>query len=1184
MTLWRLIRRSLQHHWRMHVAVMLGVAIATAVLTGALIVGDSVRGSLRYLALDRLQNVDLALVGDRYFRLVVASELAAQPEFSRHFSRAVAASLLPNVTVEPMQDGSTVSPTLRRSGDVLLVGSDDGFWSLRGAADANSPQRLPGDDEIVLNQPLANELGVDVGDRVVIRLPTANQVPADSPLGHKENRVRSVADLEIINILPATGLGRFRLRSSQQQPHNAYVSLETINRALDQNGKANALLVSTNESTDAGDPALPHALRKLLNLDLGDYGISLERVRREFGSEEASQTVADFFQITQDRLVLDDETASAVRTALKPHNPRELFTYLATSIERPGSNTDEASSIPYSTITAVDAETARELLRATNDDTEKLGDDEILLNSWAANNLGVRIGDRIVVRYFEPETTHDQPSEEQAEFRLKAIIPLTEPTVGYRRRRPAVFDSRPTVANDPEMTPRVEGVTDEESIANWDPPFPFDQSRVRTADDTYWQNHRTTPKAFISLAVGQKLWGSRFGHTTSFRVLTPPDAEDPTTFGDEIRSNIASQLREVEGSFVFTPVKARALTASSGTTPFEFLFLGFSMFLIASALMLVVLLFRLGLEVRANEFGILRAVGFGVQRLKKETLLETSVVAVVGAMVGAAMGVAYAWLMLAGLRTWWLDAIVTPFLELHFTPLSVLAGFLLGTLSGLAVVWASLRRLRNVPPRQLLHGTLTSPSPTDHKSAIRSNKTWLIVLLMVCAVGAAIAGIRLRGEAQAGAFFGCGALVLTAALLATMSWLRNLGHHRNSQSRLGLLSLSARAATRRPTRSALTTSLMAAACFLIIAISAFRLAPSSAGTGGFDWLLESGRPIHLDFGNAAARQRSFGPDAEKLTDVTILPLRVQEGDDASCRNLYRAARPRILGVSRQMIDYFDNHEGFVWSDSAAESDQQRANPWRLLRAGESWESNLRKLDTPMPVVLDKNTAMYSLRLYGGVGEEFTLDYERVGPVRFRVVGLVSNSILQGNLLVAEEELLARFRNVNGYRMFLAKTPSAPDEVAHLLEATFGDVGLDAKRTTTVLADLMAVQNTYLSTFQSLGALGLLLGVVGLAIAQTRNVLERRGEFALLQSVGFRRVRIGQLVLAENGVLMLLGLGIGVFAALITVLPHLVVGGAQIPWRSLGLSLLAVLAAGLIASLITVRAAAAAPLIAALRGD
>src|ERR1700729_532323 len=73
-----LVLRSLLYHWRGNIAVFLGVALGTAVLTGALLVGDSLRGSLRELAVDQLGWVDQALVANRFFRSQLAEEMPAR--------------------------------------------------------------------------------------------------------------------------------------------------------------------------------------------------------------------------------------------------------------------------------------------------------------------------------------------------------------------------------------------------------------------------------------------------------------------------------------------------------------------------------------------------------------------------------------------------------------------------------------------------------------------------------------------------------------------------------------------------------------------------------------------------------------------------------------------------------------------------------------------------------------------------------------------------------------------------------------------------------------------------------------------------------------------------------------------------------------------------------------------------
>jgi ABC-type antimicrobial peptide transport system permease subunit len=194
-------------------------------------------------------------------------------------------------------------------------------------------------------------------------------------------------------------------------------------------------------------------------------------------------------------------------------------------------------------------------------------------------------------------------------------------------------------------------------------------------------------------------------------------------------------------------------------------------------------------------------------------------------------------------------------------------------------------------------------------------------------------------------------------------------------------------------------------------------------------------------------------------------------------------------------------------------------------------------------------------------------------------------VLQGSLLVGEENFKQAFPRVSGYRYFLVKAPEGKQSaVVEALEDRLGDQGFDAVESATVLDGLLAVQNTYLSTFQTLGALGLLLGTFGLATVQLRNVLERRGELALMRAVGFRRARLALMVLTENVALLLGGLGTGVFCAALAVLPHFLTGGASPPWLDLAWMLGTVLAVGLLTGLLSVWATLQAPLVSALRGE
>jgi putative ABC transport system permease protein len=244
-------------------------------------------------------------------------------------------------------------------------------------------------------------------------------------------------------------------------------------------------------------------------------------------------------------------------------------------------------------------------------------------------------------------------------------------------------------------------------------------------------------------------------------------------------------------------------------------------------------------------------------------------------------------------------------------------------------------------------------------------------------------------------------------------------------------------------------------------------------------------------------------------------------------------------------------------------------------------------------VLDMSTAIYSLHL-SGVGARLTIRDAAGRRVTVEVVGLLNNSVLQGNLLVSETSFLQMFPDTGGYRFFLleeAKSGPAREalaggewDVPATLESALSEEGFDVVDAREQLAQFLAVQNTYLSTFQSLGALGLLLGTVGLAVVQLRSVLERRGELALMRAGGFGRGRLTRMVVWENAVLLLGGLAVGCIAAAVALIPQWAPHGASVPWGTLAILLGMIALVGVVAGWLTTRRALAAPIVPALRGD
>jgi ABC-type antimicrobial peptide transport system permease subunit len=1172
MTIWSYVGRTLWHYRRVNGAVALSVAAATAVLTGALLVGDSVRESLRQLTLDRLGRIDQVLVADRFFRQQLADELSQTPAYRQHFAPAVPVILFPHVTLERPQSGSTA-----RASEVLVAGCTPSFWQLGDPA--ARPRTLPAEGQIVLNEPLAAELQVAIGGEVILRLPKSNQVPADSPLANKSDRIRNVAGLKIVDIVPARSLGQFSLRPSQTGPRNAYVALETIQSALDVPGRVNTLLVAADAQRSA---AASETAQNALRPTFEDYGLHLKRVVRAFPDNNAQQArvIYDYFSLTTDRMVFSRETESAQQQVLTSWNGQGVFTYLVNSMAKIPVQGAPASEvrIPYSMVTAIDPSDGFPLQDLSGERIRSLEQDEIVLTQWAARDLAADVGDRLQLEFFAPETTHGQAVEHRAEFRVKAIAPLTEPAQPYRRNRAAQFQVAPALANDPDLTPAVKGVTDQETIDDWDAPFPFDYKRVRKVDEDYWANHRTTPKAFLSLAAGRALWNSRFGHSTSFRIPATTNLTE-----EIIKQRIAAALSAdpEAGGLAFIPLKQQQLRASQGTTPFDALFLALSFFIIAAALLLVALLFRLGVDQRATTLGTLSAIGFRRRRMAGLLLLEGGAVAAIGGLVGLAIGAGYAQLMLYGLRTWWLGAITSPFVQFHVSPRSLGVGYVAGVLICLLAIGWTVYAVRGVAVRRLLSGQMS-----DSVFGDRSGRWGRLAAGALFAVALALvfSATFLAGMAQAGAFVGGGAALLASTLVWLWSQLRRIGTAARDARRFHLTGLAWTNAARNPLRSAITVGLIATAVFLIVATSSFRLAPTDTGCGGFDLVGATSEPVFVDLNDPAARQELLADQAGALQGSTVFSLRLRSGDDASCNNLYQASQPRVLGVTPAFIAHFDQPETpFAWSATAARQSAKRSNPWRLLQPADKSAID----HAAIPAIVDMNTAFYSLKPPVTVGSVYEADYGSQ-RLRFRIVGLLENSLLQGAIIISAADFERVFPDVNGYRYFLVQSaPGQSASAAKALEDRLGDEGMDVVSAPEMLSQLLAVQNAYLSTFQSLGALGLLLGTFGVAAVQLRNVVERRKELALLQATGFNRRRLAVLVLGENVALLGCGLMVGVATALVAVLPHRVFGQAAIPsylLRDLGLMLVTVFLVGMFASLMTVSLAVRAPLLSALREE
>jgi putative ABC transport system permease protein len=1053
-----LLVRNLTWYWRTNLAVLLGVSTAVGVFGGALMVGDSVRSSLRDLVLARLGKADFIISRDGFFREELAS--AFDPA-------------CPMIALDGVVEHE---PSGRRAWGVQIYGIDECFWKLQ--AEAGEP---PSGRETLLTSELERELGGRAGDAILIRVQKPSAIPLESLHGRKEDVGKTIR-----LTLAGAAFHEFSLRPQQGDVRALLVPLNRLQRDLGQPGKVNTILVASGRASRG---LIERTLRDHYTLE--DLGLHLRLLEKQgcISLETDSALISDALA----------ETALATATSLGLRT-EPVLTYLANSIsvgER---------SIPYSVVTALDSKPAP---------AEAGG---ITLNQWAARDLEAKPGDAVSIEYYvwKPD---GRLHTDSAQFRLAQVVPLDD------------------AAADRDFAPRYPGITESESLHDWDPPFPLDLRRVRPIDELYWKQYRTTPKAFIPLARGQQLWGTRFGRLTSIRIFPPAEA-----YGGALRE----ALDPARMGLAVVAVKAEDLEAALGATNFGEYFIYFSFFLMVSALLLTGLFFKVGVEQRAREIGVLRALGFSIPKLRAVFLLEGVVLAAAGALVGVGAALAYAGLIMLGLRTWWIDAVGTRLLSLHATIGSLAMGAAAGMLTGLGSIAWTLRGLQSVTPRGLVAGA--------EKRTSGRRLSLIGTVAVVIALALLVATLVGRLDQTAG-FFGAGTLLLIGALCFESAWL----HSRSSAAIGGEITLGLRSATYRPSRSILCVTLIALATFIIVSLDAFRRDDSSAGTGGFPLIAESALPLIHDPNAAAGREALNIPPLE---GVEFVPMRLRLGDDASCLNLYQPRHPRILAPPAAFL----RSARFPFQDAVTRT----ANPWLLLESDPA--------NGVIPAIADANSMTYALHLK--LGEEFVLDKSR-----FRIVAALQDSLFQGELLISEKNFLRLFPDVAGYRFFLLKVPPARvGQLTGVLERTLADYGFDIQPAEARLASFHKVENTYLSTFRSLGALGLVLGTVGLGAILLRNVLERRRELALLRAVGYRPYHLAAMVLAENVLLVLLGLTTGTACALLAIAPAVSLRGGHVPGVSLSLLLATVLATGIGASLAATAAALRSPLLAALRSE
>lgn len=374
MSLLRLAVRSLLYHRRIHAGLLAGVALACAILTGALVVGDSIDYTLRAIAAARLGRVAYALYRpNRLFDESLARKLREQPEGIR--ADAVLAL-----------SGMLMLPPERREGRgqinrVQVLGVSDGFWTL---AEGGPPPAPPGPGEIALNEKAARALGVAAGDDVMLRVTRPGRMPLDAPLSSRKDEPAASSLVTVTAVVSDAHLGGFSLAANQTAPYNGFVDRSWLQELTGNERMVNLVL--------ADGAATPERLHDAMDRswDLEHIGLSLRR------------GASGIIQLESSQVFVDEE---AVRAAMRIPGACATLTYLVNSISRNGRST------PYSFVQAGPVPAG-------------MPDGETVISQWLADALGAAPGDPLELAYYRlmPDNTF---AVERRTLTVHSVAPMS---------------------------------------------------------------------------------------------------------------------------------------------------------------------------------------------------------------------------------------------------------------------------------------------------------------------------------------------------------------------------------------------------------------------------------------------------------------------------------------------------------------------------------------------------------------------------------------------------------------------------------------------------------------------------------------------------------------------------------------------------------------------------------------
>ncbi|HET6559606.1 MAG TPA: ABC transporter permease, partial [Prolixibacteraceae bacterium] len=592
------------------------------------------------------------------------------------------------------------------------------------------------------------------------------------------------------------------------------------------------------------------------------------------------------------------------------------------------------------------------------------------------------------------------------------------------------------------------------------------------------------------------------------------------------------------------------------------LFIGLSFFVLFAAVLLAFLLFKLYLGFRKAEIGTLTAMGFSFNDIRSLFVGEAFLIVLLGILLGIPFAIFYNQLILNAINTIWVDIVRTSIVNIHIRPVSLIIGSLIIAILSMVTVRLILNRFLK---QEIVALHRTSSSQKEKNSTL---SLWIgLCLVIVSLLLLFFKGFQ-NGEINPQLFFISGFGMLPGLIFLFNYLLRKLSAYESAKAfSFGSLLLKRLSGERK--RTVMIVSFLSVGIFMVVSTGLNRKDLSSnaelpsSGTGGYTYFVETTMPVLFDANSPKGRETLDLPQ-----EAEVVQFQAQPGDDASCLNLNKVSRPRIIACNPAQLN---ERSAFTFVTSTEELDPQQ-----------KWSSLNKTLDEDIiPAIADQTVIQWGLGKK--IGDTLHYKTEEGKDLKLKLIGGLANSIFQGNVIIADEHFTKAFPSVSGSNVFLIDVPDTLMN-AENIQNGWRNYGPEVSQTTDRLLAFYQIENTYLNIFLMLGALGLLIGTIGLGILIFRITFEQIPEYALMRSIGFQKSQIYKLLLTEKLFLMLISVVIGIVPAMLSGLPTLLSSLYSGLWIWLpGIALLVIIS-GTIWNVLAIRLALKRDLIQALRNE